>query len=160
VPGVRLLPADAIAATAVAARAAPRKRSNWNLHSSLEDPIQRFVNVFQPETYVRPHRHEPDRFELFVALAGLAGILVFSEEGAPTGIWLIGGSENRGIDIAGGVWHTVVGLAPDTVLFEVKPGPYRPLSDKDFAFWAPAEGTPEADAMVTRWGSLVSGSRG
>ena len=39
-------------------------------------------------------------------------------------------------------------LEPDTVVFEVKPGPYQPTSDKDFAPWAPAEGGPDAPAYL------------
>jgi hypothetical protein len=30
------------------------------------------------------------------------------------------------------------------VVFESKDGPYSPLNDKDFAPWAPVEGTSEA----------------
>jgi hypothetical protein len=52
-------------------------------------------------------------------------------------------SDVFGIDVAAGHFHGFLVRAPDTVLYEVKPGPYAPLSDKDFAPWAPTEGSPE-----------------
>jgi hypothetical protein len=33
---------------------------------------------------------------------------------------------------------------PDTVLYEVKPGPFTPLTDKDFAPWSPRDNSPDA----------------
>jgi hypothetical protein len=54
------------------------------------------------------------------------------------------GREAFGVDLVPGIYHTFVALEPDTVLFEVKDGPYVAATDKAFAPWAPAEGTPEA----------------
>jgi hypothetical protein len=45
------------------------------------------------------------------------------------------------------------------VLFEVKPGPYEPLNDKDFATWAPAEGDPAAAAFVDWYRRAMPGER-
>jgi hypothetical protein len=49
-----------------------------------------------------------------------------------------------GIDIRAGVWHTLFSMEPDTVLYEVKPGPFTPLTDKDFAPWSPRDNSPDA----------------
>ena len=38
----------------------------------------------------------------------------------------------------------MVCLEPDTVILEVKKGPYDANTDKKFASWAPAEGDPDA----------------
>jgi cupin fold WbuC family metalloprotein len=38
---------------------------------------------------------------------------------------------NYGIHIPAGQWHTIEVLAPDSVIFEVKDGPYMPLSEDD-----------------------------
>ena len=38
---------------------------------------------------------------------------------------------NYGIDIPQGQWHSLEVTSPDTVIFEVKDGPYRPLSASD-----------------------------
>ena len=32
---------------------------------------------------------------------------------------------------------------PDTVIFEIKIGPYDPTTDKNFALWAPEEDSPK-----------------
>ena len=130
----------------------PRGRANHNLHPELEDPVQRLLNAMEPGTYVRPHRHlTPPRWELFLALSGSAAVLTFDGQGrvrhrhelAPDG-------PERGVEIPAGAWHTVVALAPGTVLFEVKQGPYVAPSDKGFAAWAPAEGEAGA-AELERW---------
>jgi len=42
------------------------------------------------------------------------------------------------------VFHTFLAIEPDTVVYEVKTGPYSASDDKEFASFAPAEGTPEA----------------
>jgi cupin fold WbuC family metalloprotein len=132
------------------ARERPRRRINLNLHPRLDDPIQRFFNCMEPGSYVRPHRHtDPPRWEVFVALAGRAMIIEFSADGkvlerteiSPSG-------PDVAVEIPGGSWHTVVPTEPATILFELKPGPYIPLSDKDFAPWAPVEGDPDQARFV------------
>jgi cupin fold WbuC family metalloprotein len=55
-----------------------------------------------------------------------------------------------GVEIPVGVWHAVASVQHGTVLFELKPGPYVPLTDKDFAPWAPAEGR-SACGDFERW---------
>jgi cupin fold WbuC family metalloprotein len=47
-----------------------------------------------------------------------------------------------GVDIPPGVWHTAAALSDHAVCFEVKPGPYVQVVDKEFAPWAPREGNP------------------
>ena len=153
---IRVIDAGAVTAAVAASRAAPRRRANHNLHPSLDDPIQRFLNVLQPDSYVRPHRHERDRFELFLVLAGRAAALLFDDFGTPSAAVVLSPAGTRAIEIAGATWHTLLALDPDTVLFEVKPGPYRPLDDKEFAPWAPLEGDPAAPALLLGWQAAVS----
>ncbi|MGD1146452.1 MAG: WbuC family cupin fold metalloprotein [Thermoanaerobaculaceae bacterium] len=154
---LRLFEAAALRKTLASAAASPRKRANLNVHPTLEDPIQRMLNVFQPGTYVRPHRHEPQRFELFLALSGRAGLLTFDDGGAVSETAILDPGSVWAVELPGFVWHTVVSLAADTALFEVKPGPYIPLADKDFAAWAPPEGGSEAQAMLEVWRRRVEG---
>ncbi len=137
-----------------------RLRLNLNVHRELSDPVQRLFNAVEPGTYVRPHRHAPDRWELFVILRGRAVVLEFDERGtvlercelAPQGPGLA-------VEIPGGTWHTVAALEPETLLFEVKPGPYAPLRDKDFAPWAPPEGRPEAAGLQAWFRRAAPGER-
>jgi len=44
----------------------------------------------------------------------------------------------------------MVALAPDTVILEIKKGPYSAMSDKDFASWAPEEGAQGFEDVVRR----------
>jgi cupin fold WbuC family metalloprotein len=48
------------------------------------------------------------------------------------------------VDIEPGVWHTLTPLADDTVVLEIKRGPYCAETDKTFAVWSPEEGAVEA----------------
>ena len=43
-----------------------------------------------------------------------------------------------GFDIEPGVWHGMVVLEDDTVVFEVKQGPYAPIAKENIAPWTPA----------------------
>lgn len=132
-----------------AARSALRQRSNFNFHPTLDDRVQRFINAMEPQTYVCPHRHEGDhRWEMFLALAGRAVILTFSDEGEVlTRTELSASGPVRGLEIPGNTWHTLVSLESGTVLFETKEGPYHATSDKDFAPWAPREGDAHCAAL-------------
>lgn len=137
------------------AAASPRRRANLNLHPRLDDPIQRMFNCFQPGTYVRPHRHDPERWELFVILRGRLGILTFDPSSAVTAHVVLAPGGTVAAEIPGGTYHTVVALEP-TVVMEVKPGPFRPLTDKDFAPWSPPEGDPAATSLVEAWSRLAA----
>jgi len=64
------------------------------------------------------------------------------------------GRDPLGVDVQPGVWHTIAVLTDHVVCFEVKPGPYSAVNDKDFAPWAPREGDPRARPYLD---SLVAG---
>ncbi len=145
----------------------PRRRANWNLHPTLDDPIQRFFNAMEPGTYVRPHRHDgANRWEGFFAIRGSAAIVTFSDEGALLDrVVIAADGDNLGLEIPPRTWHALASLQPGTILLELKPGPYEPMTDKDFASWAPEEGDPGA-AAFEHWyregalGSLAAGPSG
>ncbi len=146
---MKLITHELLRGLSAQAAAAPRRRMNHNLHSDLADPVQRLCNAFEPGTYVRAHRHaQADRWELFVVLSGAAVVLVFDERGTVRSrVLLTAAGPTYGIELPAGCWHALAALATGTVLFEVKPGPYEALSDKDFAPWAP----PEGDAACARF---------
>jgi cupin fold WbuC family metalloprotein len=54
------------------------------------------------------------------------------------------GVDACGVDVPNGCWHTVIALDPGSVLLEVKAGPFDPTQAKNFASWAPEEGTVAA----------------
>jgi cupin fold WbuC family metalloprotein len=142
-------------AVADEARRTPRLRRNFNLHQE-PDRVQRFLNVLQPGTYVRPHRHlrptPGEGFECFVVLQGALGLLVLDGDGEVLEqVRLDAVGPVRGVELQEGHYHTLVALSPDTVMFEIKQGPYEPMRDKDFSARFPAEGTPEAVAQEAAW---------
>jgi cupin fold WbuC family metalloprotein len=100
------------------------------------------LNAIQPGSYIQPHRHLfPPKAESVIVLQGAIYVFIFNEEGDIKDVYTVeAGGINLGIDSEPGVFHTFVAIEKDTVLFEVKPGPYNPADDKDFAPWAPAEG--------------------
>jgi cupin fold WbuC family metalloprotein len=141
---VKLLTETQLASLADEAGSSARRRKNLNLHEAYDDPVQRLCNAMEPATYVRPHRHtEPGKWELFIVLCGALAALTFRDDGEVSErVELDAAGPVRGIEIPPGTWHTLISLEPGTVAFEVKPGPYAPLQDKDFAPWAPKEDGP------------------
>ena len=139
---MKCIDAAALARLSAEAAASVRRRKNLNLHATHEDPVQRLCNAFEPGTYVAPHRHPgQDPFELLIVLMGTAAILRFDDSGRVLEREeLRAGGLNHVVELPANEWHTIVSLASGTVLFEVKAGPYVPLSENHFAPWAPREG--------------------
>jgi cupin fold WbuC family metalloprotein len=113
-------------------------------------PVQRLLNVMQPGSYVQPHLHpRPQASELVLVLQGAIRFVHFDEDGGILdAIDLTAGGEPYLVDIEPGVWHTMVALEPDSVMLEIKGGPYDPELDKVFADWAPEEGSDQAEAYL------------
>src|SRR5262245_28617352 len=89
----------------IQAAANPRLRKNLNLHTDPQDPIQRFLNDFEPGTYVRPHRHS-DKWELFTILQGAVTVLTFDDTGCVRERIDLDHEEGaRVIEIARATWH-------------------------------------------------------
>ncbi|MEA5464797.1 WbuC family cupin fold metalloprotein [Leptothoe sp. PORK10 BA2] len=140
------------------AAALPRLRKNHNFHQH-PDRVQRFINVLQPGTYVRPHRHvrssDANGFELFLVLQGEIGFLVLDGQGQVVQTERLSAQgPTYGLELEEGQYHTLIALAPDTVMFEIKEGPYIPAADKDFMANFPLEGTLDAERQVQAWVNL------
>ncbi len=148
---MKLLDQQTVSALLARAAESPRLRANHDIHPLREDPVQRFFNALQPGTYVRPHRHSaPPRWELFLLLKGAVVLLLFDDSGRVEARQALNAEGPVfGVEVEAGRWHALVALQP-ALLFEIKQGPYSPLTDKDFAAWAPAEGEAGCGQMV-RW---------
>ena len=113
---------------------------------------------------MRPHRHRRNGsgtgFECFLVLLGAIGLLLFNSEGESSSssisepMW----GATHGIEVAEDQFHALVALEADSVIFELKQGPYQPAQDKDFLNCFPQEGTTEADRQESQWRDLLSGS--
>jgi cupin fold WbuC family metalloprotein len=139
------------------ARATPRKRKNLNLHPSPDFPAHRFLNAMEPDSYGQPHRHpEATKDETFVVLRGRFGLLLFDERGSVTTKAVLGrGCDAIGANVPAGRIHCLVSLEPGSVFMEAKAGPYDAATDKEFASWAPAEGTPGVAAYLEKLRALL-----
>ncbi len=150
-PGAITLIGTELLERAVAmSHASPRRRVILPLHKGHDAPLHRMLNAMQPGSYVRPHRHcAPPKAESVLVLRGRLGVVVFDDLGAPTE-FLIAAPHTLvfGVDFEPCIFHTFLALESDTVLFEVKPGPYTRNTDKDFAPWAPEEFTEAAEAYL------------
>lgn len=134
-----------------ASRESPRRRIMLPMQRSTDEGVQRLVNFLQPGSYIRPHVHpKPECVENIAVLAGAIVFLTFAEDGTITSAHRLaaGNPASCMVDIEQGVWHTLVPLADDTVVLEIKRGPYDAVTDKQFAAWSPAEGSPDADAWL------------
>ena len=143
---------DVIRMKSEEARLNPRKREVLALHRGNTDALQRMLNAVQPGSYVRPHRHfYPPKAELLVILSGAMAFMSFLDGGSPDTQTFALLHRTRGslaVDCREGVWHTFFALEPDTVVCEVKAGPYDPAAEKEFAPWAPAEDAPDAASYL------------
>jgi cupin fold WbuC family metalloprotein len=85
-------------------------------------------------------------------LEGRMAVFLFDDQGTVERSIVIGGGSEmtRGVDLPPGLWHTVAALTQHAICYEVKPGPWNPGTDKEFAAWAPEEGSPEAADYLSR----------
>lgn len=127
------------ARVAAEARLSPRRRMNYNFHRSTDDPVNRLLNAMHRGSYLPVHRHlSPSRSESCVVLRGSVGVTIYDDAGGVvTRRRVSADGPCCGFDIEAGVWHGLVVLEDDTVLFEVKRGPYAPITADNLAPWTP-----------------------
>ncbi len=135
-----------------------RGRVPFRLHEHHE-PVQRMVNAIVPGSYVTPHVHRnPPKTELMAILKGKVAIIRFSEDGDVSDIFVLDESGPiKVVDIRPGVYHNMVALEPSAVL-EIIQGPYHADTHKQFANWAPQEGSPEAKSYLQHLIAIIKNS--
>lgn len=124
-----------------------RLRAHNNVHQSYADRCQKLFNAIKVDSYIRPHRHSLDpKEECLIAIKGLFGFIIFTDHGLIESVTLFGSEKYSekymipsGLELSADTWHTVVSLVDDSILFEVKSGPFDPSLAKEFAPWAPKE---------------------
>lgn len=152
---------DFIDKTSIAAKASPRLRMNYNFHPRHEDPLHRMLNAMEPRTYIQPHKHEnPDKFEVFLALRGRFVVFTFDNSGNIVEHAILDARQGKyGVEIPEKTYHTLLSLEEGSVAYEIKEGPYTQSTAKNFAPWAPAEGSPEVadyiNSLLTKVGITI-----
>ena len=113
------------------AKANARLRMNYNFHETLDAPAQRLLNALEPGTALPIHRHRYTA-ETYVLLRGRLNILFYNEQKQITERYELDPQKGvYGVNIPRGQWHTIEVLCSGTVIFEVKDGPYSPLTPDD-----------------------------
>ena len=113
------------------AKESPRLRMNYNLHDSLDSKAQRLFNGLEPGTDLPIHRHV-ETSETYILIRGALRVSLLDDnknviESAELNL-------NKGVfgfQIPSNTWHKVEVMESGTVIFEVKDGPYTPLTEKD-----------------------------
>ncbi|MBT5925642.1 MAG: WbuC family cupin fold metalloprotein [Verrucomicrobia bacterium] len=139
------------------AKQSPRKRSHFNLHEKLEAPVQRLCIAFVEGTYVRPHRHPAsNKWELLIAVQDSSLLVIFDENGGISEHFeLSPNGPMSAIEIPPNTWHTIFPADKESVVMEIKEGPYTPSKPEHFAPWSPEEGSPDADAYLRQIQSSI-----
>ena len=113
------------------AKSSERLRMNHNFHESLDAKAQRLLNALEPGTMLPIHRHLHTA-ETYILLRGRIKVIFYNEVKEVTDVFDIDPLNGKyGVHIPKGQWHTLEVLENDTVIFEVKDGPYMPLDSKD-----------------------------
>jgi len=130
----------------------PRLRSHLNIHDSWEDDIQRLLIALQPGTFIRPHYHpEPDKKEMIILLQGKCSCINFDKEGNITESYMLSHeSGNLVCEFPPSEFHSIFCHDQNTVIMEVKKGPYKPLPTECFALWSPEENSPQKDLYLQK----------
>lgn len=108
-----------------------RLRMNYNFHQQLEDKVQRLLNALEPGTIMPVHRHQHTD-EMYIVLRGKLIVKFFDDQKQVISSSVLSPAEgNYGVSIAAGEWHTIEVMEKGTIIFEIKEGPYAPLSSED-----------------------------
>ena len=134
-----------LASLAEEARQKPRKRTNFNIHADLNDPIQRLCITGDPETVFPVHRHL-EKWELITRVCGSFTIYTYHEDGTVSGQYEFAPGKLSIAEFPEGIWHNCIFHEPGTTFIEVKKGPYAPLTPEE---QAPFEGVKHESDPVS-----------
>lgn len=113
------------------AKESPRLRMNHNLHDSLDSKVQRLFNALEPGTILPIHRHQ-NTDETYILIRGKIEVMFYDDDKNITDRFVISQEDGTfGVHIPKGTWHTLDVLESGSVIFEVKEGPYQPISEND-----------------------------
>lgn len=110
------------------AKKSPRLRMNYNLHDSLDAKAQRLLNAMEPGTELPIHRHVHTA-ETYIILRGRLSVMFYDDNKRILEKYELDPLKGvYGIHIPKGQWHTLEIHESNTVILEVKDGPYTPLT--------------------------------
>lgn len=147
-----------------AAYDSPRRRQSRTIHVTMDDPCQRLFNAIEMDSYVRPHRHKIDpKVETLFAIRGRFLLVTFTEQGEIEEVIPFHSEKHEasndsgvGVEIQVGTWHTIIATEPNSILLEVKAGPFNLEFSKESAPWSPAEETEEGQIYLAQLKKRIS----
>ncbi|MBK5145051.1 WbuC family cupin fold metalloprotein [Budviciaceae bacterium BWR-B9] len=114
-----------------------RKRAHYQLHYSHQDKVQRLLIALIKGSYVEPHFHElHNQWEMFSVLDGCIRVCIYDEGGDIINTFLAGPGENSSlVEFSPGEIHSVECISNQTLMLEIKEGPFDPNYAKAFPKW-------------------------
>lgn len=139
------------------AKKSERLRMNYNFHNKMDENIQRMLNALEPDTFLAPHRHQnPDKEEIFLVLKGSVLLMEFDNTGNITDSFLIDPKKGSyAAEIEPGIWHSLISLESGTVIYEIKQGPFVPISPENIAPWIPKKKEDQKKWMLEILNRLI-----
>ncbi len=131
------------------ARESRRRRYAYSF-SEPTDRVQVMLNAVEPDSYVRPHKHEcPDKLEIVQAVCGRIAVVCYDDVGGVLKVVVSDCSlPDNVVSIPAGTWHSMVSLEIGSVMLEIIEGPYDAITHKKFAEWSFDEYTDGARGFL------------
>lgn len=135
------------------AQESERLRYHLNLHRFYDEPVQRVIISLMHGTYIPPHYHElNNQWECFNVISGDVCVLIFDRNGTVTEKIYLGQKTGVfGIELSPNTTHTLLCVSDDSMILEIKEGPFNPGKAKVKPHWSPDEQyhTYSRDSIVT-----------
>lgn len=130
------------------AASSARRRHPKLLHRPGAE-LNRVFNFMMHDSYMQPHLHPgEEKVEKIYLVQGKIAALFFDEQGAIKERTLLEKGGTELIEVPAFTWHTYVMLSEHAISYETMMGVYEPSTWKNFAPWAPPEGSPESSTYL------------
>lgn len=116
-------------------------KHRYCFHENEDAQMQEMLFVIPDGCYVRPHKHEKAA-ESQVVIAGEGYSILFDDWGNVTESFKISPKDNFIYRIQKGIWHTVLPVSEQMVIYEIREGKFNNKTNI-FAEWAPKEDQKE-----------------
>ena len=136
---------------------ASEKRRYPKLLHNPGDEFNCVFNFMMRDSYMQPHLHPGrEKIEKIYLVQGIAAALFFDYKGEMSKCTVLEKGGVEFIEVPAFTWHTYVMLTDTVVTYETMTGVYRPETWKQFAAWAPQEGTVDCNKYLDLLKSKVT----
>ena len=157
IDGITTVDAEQIKDLMSASKDTSRRRAALPIHKSNADIIQRVLIGAQTDTYIAPHKHPDKKWEQITLIQGALDILLFTDDGMLFKRISLKQHSQILCEYPANQLHAAVILEPNTLVLEVKEGPYVPETAKTHPDWAPIEGSYLTRQALEKLYSLAEG---